>query len=62
MKSLLPKHCPECKADLDGGPIPEDIRENYSPPYRWCRAISVQTWEGDRHEHWRCPDCGHEWT
>jgi predicted Zn-ribbon and HTH transcriptional regulator len=56
-----PTECPKCKADLDGGPIPENIREHYRPPYRWSRVIGVEL-DHDRIEHWRCPDCGHEWN
>lgn len=58
---LTPDRCPKCNADLDGGEIPEKMREHYSPPFRWSRAISVYNRVFDRHEHWKCPDCGHEW-
>lgn len=57
----LPMHCPKCGSDMDAGEIPEEIREYYSPPYRFRRLISVQDPERDRHDHWQCPDCGHEW-
>lgn len=57
---MTPNECPKCKADFDGGPIPENIREHYSPPYRWSRAISISVLDGD-HDHWKCPDCQHEW-
>lgn len=53
------EECPKCAADLDGGPIPEYVREHYSPPYRWGRAIGLT--DGDSVYAWRCPDCGHEW-
>lgn len=53
--------CPKCKSDLDGGEIPQNIRANYSPPYRWSRAISIYSIDDDRHDHWQCPDCGHKW-
>lgn len=56
-----PLRCPKCDADLDGGPIPEDIKASYSPPYRWSRAISVYSRETDGHDHWQCPDCQHPW-
>lgn len=51
--------CPSCKADLDGGPIPEDIRQHYSPPYRWERRIGIS--DGDSVYAWHCPDCEHQW-
>ena len=56
-----PSHCPECKTDLDGGPIPENIREHYSPPYRWSRVIALIDRDKDRQTHWICPDCKHKW-
>lgn len=54
-----PMTCPECHADLDGGPIPEEIREHYSPPYRWSRVLGQSN--GDSITHWQCPDCQHVW-
>jgi len=57
----VPTECPKCKADLDGGEIPESIREHYSPPYRWSRCIGIYSTERDRTTHWKCPDCGAEW-
>lgn len=53
--------CPEYNADLDGGPIPENVRQYYSPPYRWSRAISIYDQDADQHDRWMCPDCKHEW-
>jgi hypothetical protein len=54
-----PEGCPNCHANLDGGPIPEKIRHNYSPPYRWTRKIGIS--DGDGVHTWRCPDCNHTW-
>lgn len=54
-----PTHCPQCGADFDGGPIPEDIRQHYSPPYRWSRVIGIS--DRDRLVEWMCPDCKHTW-
>lgn len=51
-------NCEKCGADFDGGPIPEEIRHNYSPPYRWSRRIGI-VWN-DRVQKWKCPDCGNE--
>lgn len=56
-----PERCPKCDADFDAGPIPEHQREHYAPPYRFYRVISIYDQWADRHSHWRCPDCGHEW-
>lgn len=56
-----PMECPSCHVSLDGGPIPEDMQQHYSPPYRWSRAVSVYSRDTDKHEHWMCPDCKHEW-
>lgn len=52
--------CSKCGADWDGGEIPENIREHYSPPYRWSRRISVYDRDRDRTVAYRCPDCGDE--
>src|SRR4051812_22340991 len=51
-----PTICAYCGADWDGGPIPENIREHYSAPYRWSRRVAVI--DCDRVVAWRCPDCG----
>jgi predicted RNA-binding Zn-ribbon protein involved in translation (DUF1610 family) len=53
-------HCPQCGADWDEGPIPEAIREHYSPPYRWSRCIAIVDRDLDRQVAWKCPDCGVE--
>ncbi len=52
--------CKKCGADWDGGPIPENIREHYSPPYRWSRRIYIVDRDRDRGVAWKCPDCGDE--
>lgn len=57
-----PECCPKCKADFDGGPIPENIRQHYSEPFRWSRAIAIVDRERDKQVAWKCPDCEHEWT
>ena len=54
-------HCPKCGADFDAGPIPENIREHYSAPYRWSRRIAIYSRERDMTVDYRCPDCQHEW-
>jgi uncharacterized C2H2 Zn-finger protein len=51
--------CPQCGADFDGGEIPNEIRHNYSPPYRWNRAILVKMRDGE--DYWKCPDCNYAW-
>jgi hypothetical protein len=56
-----PDKCPKCSADFDGGDIPLNIRQHYSPPYRWNRAIGISDPDKDRLVAWRCPDCRHEW-
>lgn len=58
---MIPEKCPSCDANFDAGPIPEEHRQHYSPPYRFSRVISVYDRDADRHGHWRCPDCSHEW-
>jgi len=53
--------CPSCGASFDGGPIPENIRQHYGPPYRWSRRIAIVDRDLDRCVAYRCPDCAHEW-
>jgi predicted Zn-ribbon and HTH transcriptional regulator len=55
-----PSHCPSCKADLDGGPMPSGDRESPDAA-RFNRAIGIVIQDQDRVSSWRCPDCGHEW-
>lgn len=50
-------HCPHCGANWVEGEIPEELRENYSPPYFYSRIIGVELIDGDRIDHWMCPDC-----
>lgn len=53
-------NCRKCGVSFDGGSIPENIREHYSPPYRWSRRIGIYDRDLDRTVAWRCPDCGDE--
>jgi hypothetical protein len=55
----MSENCPSCNVDLDSGPIPENIRQHYSPPYRWSRTIGISN--GDDIVAWKCPDCGWTW-
>lgn len=50
-------HCPECGADWVEKEIPEELRDRYSPPYFYSRIIGVELIDGDRIDHWTCPDC-----
>lgn len=50
--------CPHCGASMGGGPIPEDSRHLYGPPYRWSRAIGIYSLDRDRTVGFECPDCG----
>lgn len=50
--------CPACLSSWDGGEIPENIRQHYSPPYRWKKVIGVEipgVYDGVH--HWACPNC-----
>lgn len=54
--------CPVCGTDWNGGSIPENIREHYSPPYFWSRLIGVEDpllYDGV--SWWKCPDCNTQW-
>jgi len=52
--------CADCGASWDGGPIPQEMRHHYAPPYRWGREIAIYDQRRDRTVALRCPDCGHE--
>lgn len=54
--------CPHCSTDLWGGPIPEGIRQHYSPPYRWRRDIAIYDRASDRTIAFECPDCRERWS
>ena len=55
-------YCPECGSSWDNGPIPESMREFYSPPYRWSRLIGVEIQgQFDGVSLWQCPDCKTQW-
>jgi hypothetical protein len=58
---MTPTECPGCHANMDGGPIPEPVREYYQPPYRWSRLIAMQLQYSDYATTWVCPDCKYEW-
>jgi hypothetical protein len=54
--------CPVCKCSWDAGDIPEDIREHYSPPYKYSRLIGIEDPKMyDGVSFWKCPDCNSVW-
>ncbi len=63
--SYYPTHCPKCRADFQGAPIPQEyIDEGYFDPgvTHYSRLIGVEESEiYDGIIRWRCPDCKHEW-
>lgn len=40
--------------------IEKEMKENYSPPYRWSNVIGIEEDE-DRISKWQCPECKTEW-
>jgi hypothetical protein len=54
------ENCPNCSSSWVDSIIPEEYRENYSPPYFYSRVVGVELLGGDRVDHWRCPDCNHK--
>ena len=54
------ENCPNCNSNWVDSIIPEQYRENYSPPYFYSRVVGVELLDGDRVDHWRCPDCNHK--
>jgi hypothetical protein len=56
-----PEECPNCHASMRGLPIPEDLKPYYGNKEFFYRVISIYDVNADRHGHWKCPDCQHEW-
>lgn len=61
MSGDTPYQCPNCKADLTAGAIPEAIKEHYGGKVSFTRCISIYDIELDKTTSWECPDCGYEW-
>lgn len=58
------RHCPDCNADLQGDPIPQEYIDEgcYGEGVtHFSRIIGIYSVEQDRTIAWACPDCGHEW-
>lgn len=56
------RYCPHCGADLQGEPIPAEVRDCYGNATHYYRTIGVEirgVYDGVL--FWRCPDCGAEW-
>ena len=58
---MIPEECPKCHANLRGQPIPEDVKHHFGDKEFFLRVISIYDPNADRHDHWKCPDCQHEW-
>ncbi|HWP33582.1 MAG TPA: hypothetical protein VNL97_07520 [Solirubrobacterales bacterium] len=54
------RFCPNCKADLQGAPIPEADQEAYGGNTHFHRAIGLYSRELDRTVAWQCPDCDYK--
>ena len=53
------EHCPECKADLQGDPIPMESQHLFGATH-FSRKIGIS--DGDSVGYWKCPDCKHTWA
>ena len=60
---MIPEVCPKCKASMQGGEIPKQLRESgaYGNKTHWSRVIGITDTRLDRITVWQCPDCKHEW-
>lgn len=58
-----PTHCPKCRADFQGEPIPQKYIDKgyYGEHTHFSRIIGISDEKTDRVVLWACPDCGHEW-
>lgn len=55
-------NCPECGESWDGGSIPKNIRQHYSPPYKWSKILGIEIREKyDGVSEWMCPFCKASW-
>ncbi|MEK3977893.1 hypothetical protein MKY37_02245 [Psychrobacillus sp. FSL K6-2836] len=55
------EYCPYCGADLQGDPIPLEMKHHYGNATHFSRKIGISSMEKDRVIRWQCPDCGKEW-
>ena len=55
------EQCPECGAEFQGSPIPEEQQEAFGATH-FSRKISIYSREKDRTVAWLCPDCNHKWA
>ena len=53
--------CPYCGTDLQGDPIPLEMKHHYGNATHFSRKIGVSSMEQDRVIRWQCPDCEKEW-
>jgi hypothetical protein len=58
---IPPEECPNCHASMRGIPIPQEIKYLHDGQEFFYRVISIYDRNADRHDHWKCPDCQHEW-
>lgn len=64
MSLATDRHCAGCGADLQGEPIPEELREEYyggETHFRRVIAVEYSYDSPNRYDgvsEWRCPDCG----
>lgn len=60
---MNPTECPNCGANLDGGPVPQEYVDKgyYREGTRWSRVIGISDLKKDRIVAWLCPDCDHQW-
>lgn len=52
----------KCWKDMSDEQIEKEMKESYSPPYRWSRKIGIELdYNHPKHydgiSYWQCPDC-----
>jgi hypothetical protein len=55
------EYCPFCNANLQGEPIPKELRKHYGNSTHGSRKIGISSLEQDRVIKWECPDCHQQW-
>lgn len=55
------EYCPYCMTNLQGEPIPEELRKHYGNSTHFSRKIGISSLKHDRVMKWECPDCHQQW-
>lgn len=60
-KHTSEENCPNCDAQFQGAPIPEEQQHLFNATH-FSRKRGIYDMGKDRTVEWECPDCGHRWS